>query len=226
MTFRDALEREIATQGIAVAEVAEKSGVSKGTIYNILNGTTEDARIRVATRKALAKGCGRELEVLPDGGVVFKEKEPNAPVNEADEEIATFSLVPFCAFRGNEHCAEPFDWLYAQEEKGQLNGLKTVDRVFQQREDFLELNIQNVSDLDLIEVSLTLRVVYENGVVGTIPCIIDTRLAPKQKLYRTFFLLAGPAFDLTVNGISFLDSDHASYQQLQVSKYRYEGDGA
>jgi len=60
MTFREALEREITTQGISVGEVVRKSNVSKGTIYNILNGTTEDARIRAATRRALAHGCDRE----------------------------------------------------------------------------------------------------------------------------------------------------------------------
>ena len=73
MTFREALQSEINLQGLSVAQIAEASNVSKGAIYNILNGTTEDDRIRPGTRKALAQACDRD--VVPEGeGVTFVER--------------------------------------------------------------------------------------------------------------------------------------------------------
>ena len=67
MTFREALQQEIDAQGLSVAQVAKDSNLSKGAIYNIMNGTTEAARIRPATRKAIAAACGRALRADRDG---------------------------------------------------------------------------------------------------------------------------------------------------------------
>lgn len=222
MTFKEALEREIAAQGIAVAEVAEKSGVSKGTIYNILNGTTEDARIRAATRRAIARGCDRDVEVLPDGGVVFVDPR-QGQVGQQEGEVQ-MGLVPFCAFQSQAHVPEPFDWLHAQEESGHLNGLSTVDRVFQQREDFLELTLQNQTDQDIVLLNFNLHVVFENGIVGEIPCTINGPIRPAQVLQRTVFLLAGPAYHLTISQAGYKDEDQQSWQISNVPQYRFPGD--
>ena len=72
MTFKEALQAEINLQGLSVAIIAKASGISKGAIYNILNGTTEEARIRPSTCKAIALACDRELR-HEDDGVEFVE---------------------------------------------------------------------------------------------------------------------------------------------------------
>ena len=222
MTFKDALEREIAVQGISVAEVVQKSGVSKGTIYNILNGTTEDARIRAATRRAIAAGCNRDIEVLPDGGVVFVD--PVQDHGNFDSATLVLNLLPFCAFRSQGHIAAPFDWLHAQEESGRLVGLKTVDRVFQQREEFLELEITNQSDSLIVQVDFKLHVVFENGVVGDIACSVGDAIGPTQTLQRTVFLLGGPGYHLTVSQATFTDEKNQSWQIVESPSYRFQGD--
>ena len=224
MTFRDALEREISLQGISVAEVADKSRVSKGTIYNILNGTTEDARIRAATRRAIARGCDRDIEVLPDGGVVFVDPKDVQVAHHSD--ALHLTLVPFCAFQSQSHVAEPFDWLHQQEELGKLIGLKTVDRVFQRREDFLELRVVNQSDSEVVGLTFTLHVVFDNGVVGDISCRVLETLTVGQVLKRTIFLLGGPGYHLTFPEAEFTDENSQSWQISSVPTYRFEGDPA
>jgi transcriptional regulator with XRE-family HTH domain len=222
MTFRDALEREISIQGISVAEVVQKSKVSKGTIYNILNGTTEEARIRAATRRAIARGCDRDIEVLPDGGVIFVDPGQGRLANSS--EMVQVSLTPFCPFRSEAHLPEPFDWLHAQEESGRLTGLKTVDRVFQRREDFLELTLSNLGDLDIVKVDFTLHVVFDNGVVGDISCVVHRLIKPAQTLRHTVFLMGGPGYHLTFSQATYTDEDDQSWQISQVPNYRFEGD--
>lgn len=222
MTFKDALEHELAVQGISVAEVVQKSGVSKGTIYNILNGTTEDARIRAATRRAIAAGCDRDIEVLPDGGVVFVDPVQQTVSTESD--ILQLTLTPFCAFRSQAHIAAPFDWLHAQEEAGRLTGLNTVDRVFQRREEFLELTLKNLGDAGILRVAFNLHVVFENGVVGDIPCVIQDAIAPAQILQQTVFLLGGPGYHLTITQATFTDEGSQSWQSVALPSYRFQGD--
>lgn len=222
MTFKDALEREIAVQGISVAEVVQKSGVSKGTIYNILNGTTEDARIRAATRRAIAAGCNRDIEVLPDGGVVFVD--PAHDHGTFDSDTVVLHLLPFCAFRSQGHIAAPFDWLHAQEESGRLVGLNTVDRVFQQREDFLELEIRNQGDSFITQVEIMLHVAFENGVVGDIACAVGDGIGPTQTLQKTVFLLGGPGYHLSVSRATFTDENNQSWQIVESPSYRFLGD--
>ena len=131
MIFREALEREIAAQGISVAEVARISGVSKGAIYNILNGKTDESRIRPATKRAIARGCNRDLEMLRDGGVRFVEAggEPSA---DRRPDVA-LRLTPGRPFLDGQFFREPFDWLHGLEEEGTPGGIRTVDRGFQRR---------------------------------------------------------------------------------------------
>ena len=221
MTFREALEREITTQGISVGEVARKSNVSKGTIYNILNGTTEDARIRAATRRALAHGCDRELQVLPDGNVRFVVPEGESPPGEAAEVVLRF--LPFTDFLDQNHLREPFDWLYAQEESGALSGLGIVDRVFQRRPEFLGLEIHNIGDAALTEGQFLLDVRFDTGPGGRIPCRIVQGVAPDERIQQTLFLLAGPAFELTVRDAVLTDTTGKVQHVDQALTYRFEG---
>ncbi|MBT4141158.1 MAG: hypothetical protein HOE48_24835, partial [Candidatus Latescibacteria bacterium] len=134
------------------------------------------------------------------------------------------TLVPFCAFRSQAHIPAPFDWLHSQEETGKIAGLRTVDRVFQQREDFLELAVKNQSDARILQLEFTLHVVFENGVVGDISCFIGAAIAPTQTLQQTVFLLGGPAYHLTISHATFSDEDNQSWQVLRVPSYRFQGD--
>lgn len=224
MIFREALEREIATQGISVAEVARKSRVSKGAIYNILNGTTEDGRVRPATRRALAKGCGRELKILPDGGVMFV-----APValGEARSDVISevaITLLPHQSFLGHRHLREPFDWLYEQEERGKLPGLHTVDRVFQRRDDFLSLEVFNAGDRAVCDVQFVLRVDFDEGPSADIACCIEQPVAPDERREHTLFLLAGPPFSLELIDLMCLDAGGQVRSIDPAPTYRFEGD--
>jgi len=221
MTFREALEREITTQGISVGEVARKSRVSKGTIYNILNGTTEDARIRAATRRALAQGCDRELQVLPDGSVRFALAEDQAPPGEPAEIALRF--LPFVDFMSQHHLREPFDWLYAQEESGALTGLNIVDRVFQRRSEFLGFEIHNAGDTALLEGQIVLNIRFDVGPRDRITCQTARGIAPDERVQQTLFLLAGPAFELTVQDAVFTDATGKILQAVQPLTYRFEG---
>ena len=222
MTFREALDREITAQGISVAEVAQKSNVSKGTIYNILNGTTEEGRIRAATRRAIARGCDRDIEVLPDGGVVFIHPQEDQAVQSSGD--MQFEWVPFRPFRGDAHLSEPFDWLHTQEESGRLTGLKTVDRVFQQREDFLELSLKNLGDQNILEIEFTLHVVFDQGVTANIQCVIQGPIPPRQLRRYTAFLLAGTGYYVSLTQVTYLDENNQYWQVAHVPNYRFKGD--
>ena len=222
MTFGKALEREIARQGIAVAEVAQKSGVSKGTIYNILNGTTEESRIRAATRRALARGCDRELRILPDGSVLFVAPESAADVEVSDE--ISFRFLPFRSFMSQNHLANAFDWLYAQEENGVLTGLQIVDRVFQRREDFLGLEILNNSDAAIDGLRFDLEIVYDVGISGNVACRIGGVVNAQARVEYTVFLLAGPAFELTLSHATYTNISEQVVGIASHPTYRYEGD--
>jgi transcriptional regulator with XRE-family HTH domain len=226
MTFREALEREINTQGISVAEVAEKSRVSKGTIYNILNGTTEEARIRTATRRALARGCNRDLKILSDGGVMFVI--PNQPVAEPEkiESVAdvAITLVPFRPFLSHSYFREPFDWLFEQEERGRLPGLQTVDRVFQRRNDFLAIELFNFGNQVISDVQFDLKVTFHSGPVAKIACRLDRSIPPGERLEQTLFLLAGPAYMLSLDEAVCCDVEGQFLGIAAIPTYRFEGD--
>jgi transcriptional regulator with XRE-family HTH domain len=221
MTFGEALQREIATQGIAVAEVAKKSGVSKGTIYNILNATTEEARIRAATRRAIARGCNRDLRVLPDGGVVFVAPETGEG-EEASTEIL-FRFLPQRPFMSQYHLPSAFDWLYAHEENGALTGLQIVDRVFHRREDFLGIEVQNHSDSVLTGIQFDLLVAYDGSLSDKVSCRIDEHIDSGDRVEYTLFLMAGPAYELTVSNATYTDDSGQIVGIVSAPTYRFEG---
>lgn len=223
MTFREALSREIATQGISVTEVAQKSRVSKGAIYNILNGTTEEARIRPSTRRALARGCNRALKVMPDGGVIFVVSEDAEIPREDVLANVGFEFVSHRPFLSHAHVREPFDWLYEQELRGSLK-IRTVDRVFQRREEFLSLCVFNDGDSAISEVQFTLRVSYRKGPVGEIGCSLELPIAPGSRVEQSLFLLAGPPFVLEVVDAMCADAGGMARRIGAVPTYSFEGD--
>ena len=197
MTFREVLEREIATQALSVADIADISGVSKGAIYNILNGKTEEDRIRPATRRALAKGCGRELEVLEDGGVLFVDPSDQIPRQVTPD--VTLQILAARPFLEDGFFREPFDWLHGLEEKQVISGLDAVDRVFQRREDFLSLAVENRGDRQISETRFDLKVTYASGsATAHFALKWPMSVKPGQRAERTLFLGAGPAFDLEI----------------------------
>jgi len=222
MTFREALEKEITSQGISVAEVAEKSRVSKGTIYNILNGTTEAARIRVATRRAIAQGCDRDLLMTPDGGIVFV-----APQIDEGRETSSEVGIRFLAWRpffSDAHAADAFDWLYTAEENGALSGLQIVDRVFQRREDFVGVEFQNTSDHTISQIRFDLQVVYDGGISGSVACQFASPIAPGKRIEYTLFVMVGPAFDLTLVNAFFVDASGQTINIAPAPTFRFEGE--
>ena len=223
MTFREALEREIAAQGLAVAEIAEISGVSKGAIYNILNGKTDDVRVRPATRRALARGCNRELVMLDDGGVRFVEPgETRAP--EPVVETVGWRLLPGRPFLEESFLRDPFDWLYTLEEDGRVSGTETVDRVFQRRRQFLSLVVENGGRSDIAELGFELRVAFDNGgPTKRFPSRLYVEIPPGGEFEQTLFLQAGPQFQLQVSGPSFTDSEGQAGSSGSDLQYVHRG---
>ncbi len=222
MTFKEALEREIASQGLSVAEITRISGVSKGTIYNILNGTTVEARIRPSTRRSIARGCNRELRSLEDGGVLFVERgAPDA--SEAPSDVR-LNLLPNRPFLSDRFLKEPFDWLHTLEEEGALSGIQAVDRVFQKREEFLGLVMENGGEVGLMEVRFDLRVAFEDGGPSRVfPCRLQQQVGPGRTLEETVFLLAGPPYVLELLNPAFTDSEGQTGGIGDPAVYHFRG---
>ncbi len=205
-TFREALEREIAAQGLSVTEVTRNSGLSKGAIYNILNGKTEEERIRPATRRAIARGCNRELEVLEDGGVLFVERGQERPPDRPRE--VELRLAPGRPFLEERFLGEPFDWLHSLEEEGMLTGARAVDRVFQKREEFLSLVVENRGQVAVVEVRFDLRVMFENGgPARRFSSRLPAHVPSGGRVEQTLFLLGGPPYCLELVNPVFTDSE-------------------
>ncbi len=222
MTFRDALEREIAAQGLSIAEVAEKSNVSKGAIYNILNGKTEEDRIRPSTRRAIARGCNRELEGLEDGTVVFVD--PQEAHIEALASEVSIDLLSGRPFLEGAFFKAPFDWLHELEEAGQLSDIHTVDRVFQRREDFLSVIVENHSEDVVDDLRFELKVVFTGGKPsGRFPYRMPLPLRAGERREETVFLLAGTGFELDLVGASYRDAEGQTRRLGGTHTYPYEG---
>lgn len=223
MTFREALEREIAAQALSVADVAEISGVSKGAIYNILNGKTEEDRIRPGTRKALARGCGRELEVLQDGGFRFLDPADHVPRLIAPDVV--LQLLPARPFLEEAFFREPFDWLHGLEEAERVSGLDAVDRVFQRREDFLGMSIENRGSAPVAELRFDLSVTFAPDAAAVRFALKwPVSAAPGDRAERTLFLCAGPPFELQILNPVCLDADGASRSLEGPAAYVHAGD--
>ena len=200
MIFRDALQAEINLQGLSVARVAEASGLSKGAIYNILNGTTEDARIRPTTRKALAFACNRKLRVDGDG-VAFVEIGAESlpqPTLETRSDL-TITWMEHRPFLAEHHAGAAFDWLQEMEVSRQLSGLGVVNRVYQNRPDFLSITIHNKGTYKVTQIRSMLRVVYGSPDLSyTFPVSLGDVLLPGALAEQTVFICVGNPYVLSV----------------------------
>ncbi len=200
MTFSDLLQQEIQTQGISVAEVSKASGISKGAIYNILNGTTEEERIRPSTRHALARGCQRVLEIDADGTHRFVSTISSAPADVQEPEDATDLRVGFSParpFRAERHLADVFNWLNGLEEEGRLAGLAVVDRVYQKKDDFLSLVVENHTTDDLKSVEIPISIAYDDGPNETFGCKFSHVLSG-GRAEMTVQVAGGPPYTIFV----------------------------
>lgn len=221
--FRDVLQQEIQSQGLSVAEVAKASGISKGAIYNILNGTTEDARIRPSTRRDLARGCHRELKVGPDGSSRFVEQllletDP-AQTGAAGIKVAFQPTRPFL-----QDCfvADVFNWLHEQEQTGALSGVDIVDQVYQKRHAFLSLVIENASGTDVRNAEVRFSLDYDNGPSKMFACR-TSRLAAGDSWEATVCVCQGPSFGVSALGGQGHGEDGTDLKIDAGSIYRYEG---
>ncbi|MCZ6632718.1 MAG: helix-turn-helix transcriptional regulator [bacterium] len=223
MTFSKALDREITAQGISVTEIAKKSGISKGTIYNILNGTTEEERIRPSTRRRIAEGCNRDLKVLPDGGVLFIEPDTAPTAVETTYDLA-LRFMPFRPFWTDRFCKEPFDWLHQMEVSGALPGLGAVDRVYQKREEFLSLVVENASEVGVTRIRFDLRIAFDQGPSEVLTCHLARHVGAGQDLEVSLFLLPERSFELEVMNPVFTDVDGQALGGISSISYTYRGE--
>ena len=224
MNFRDALQHEITTQGLAINDIAKASGLSKGAIYNILNGKTEEDRIRAATRRAIAGGCNRDLEILPDGGVRFVEPgEMPDGVPDLPSEVE-LTLVPDRPFLDQGYLQEPLDWLHGLEEKGMLSGIRTVDRVFRNRDEFLSLVARNAGADSVKGLRFDLTVKFDTtGASERFQISRSVSISPGGSAEHTIFPLAGPAYRLRLTNPVYLDFGGEARGAGDELNYRYEG---
>ena len=212
MTLKEAIEAEIASQGISPIDISRDSGVSKATIYNILNGTTDDPRIRLSTKRAIAEGCGKGLRVLSDGGVEFVPPGGLAPdriepVSVSHLRLRYASGRPFLA---DGFCRDVFDWVHDLETSGRIPPCDVVNRVFQRRSDFLSLVCENLGDSSVTRALLSIRISI-----------------PDSRVQRTFSVTGAPAIPPLGSGEMTLFLSEASFDfDLEIPKVTFqEADG-
>lgn len=227
MSFRDLLQLEIQTQGISVADVAKVSGISKGAIYNILNGSTEDDRIRPSTRHALARGCGRALEVAPDGTHRFVSADsplPEPGVTTGPGPFASLKVefTPARPFRPNSHVADILNWLNELEEQGSLTGMDVVDRVYQKRSDFLSLLIENDAGDDLKTVEIPISVAYDDGPNKTFSCRFS-HLSSGDRAEMTVHVASGPPYTVFLQDGQAVTAANDRVSISTQATYRHRG---
>ena len=226
MNFRDELDREITSRGLSVTEIARISRMSKGAIYNILNGKTEEARIRPATKRAIAAGCGRELEILENGGARFVDRQAKQEAPDARSFSAEVAIqfLPDRPFLEDRFLKAPFDWLQELEEAGVINGVRTVDRVFQKRTDFLSILLENQGSSTIDEVWFDLNVkLGDEGPSRTFGSRLTRPLEPGERFEETLFVLAGPQYSLNVERPGFKDAEGQIKAIEGALTYHYKG---
>ena len=224
MTFREALQSEINLQGLSVAQIAKDSKLSKGAIYNILNGTTEDARIRPSTRKALATACNREI--LQDStGVQFDVPgEQPAIIQASDVSVSStvVSWLPNRPFLTDRHAGPVFDWLHRMEERGELEELGVVDRVYQNRPDFLSLSILNRGERSIGSIRGEIEVRYDNGPTEQFLLHLAGPVEPGLSAEETVFVCVGTAFQVTMTRAEQADASGVSALTIPDT-FRFSG---
>lgn len=227
MTLKDAIEKEILSQGISAIDISKVSGVSKATIYNILNGLTDDPRIRPSTKRAIARGCGKDLRILGDGGVEFFNPGAEGEVSSLPPASLRLALLPGRPFLSDSFCREAFDWLHGLEASGRIPSCGVVDRVFQRRPGFLSLVIDAPGPLEISTVTCALdvsipgsRVQKSISIRGIAPAVLDRK--PEVTLFvqdATF------DFEVEVSKVSLRDADGgacaAAWENESMAVYRF-----
>jgi len=234
VTFREALQREINVQGLSVAQIAKASKVSKGAIYNILNGTTEDERIRPGTRKALALACDRD--VIPEGdGVTFVKRGAEVPPDPGptgetsghDMSLApsiVVSWLPNRPFLPEYHLGPAFDWLHGLEQKSQLSGLRLVDRVYQKRPSFLSIILHNKGSEVVARADVDLEVEYASlGVQETFHLSATEPVQPGHSLEQTVFVCAGAPYAAVIRRAKVTTTDGQNFKPVSPETFTFGG---
>lgn len=228
MTLKEALEKEIASQGISAIDISKASGVSKATIYNILNGLTDDARIRPSTKRSIARGCNREIRLLSDGGVEFvrpgRQTEPPEAPSGAAVRLRYAAGRPFLS---DSFCREAFDWLHDTERAGRLPRCDIVNRVFQKRPDFLSLTLENAGHSEIASVAFLLGVSIPKGRLQRTFSFSGLRPTPPlAKTEITLFLSEAEFdFDVEVSQLTLNDVEGeacaAAWEHEKANVYRF-----
>lgn len=227
MTLKDAIEKEILSQGISAIDISKVSGVSKATIYNILNGLTDDPRIRPSTKRSIARGCGKDLRALEDGGVEFVKPGLDGEAPSLPPALIRLALVPGRPFLSEAFCREAFDWLHDLEGSGRIPSCGVVDRVFQRRPAFLSLVVDAPAPTEISDMSCILDVSIPGSQVQksiSIPGI--TPAVPDRKPEVTLFVQdATFDFEVEVSRVSLRDADGAAcsagWQNESMAVYRF-----
>ena len=225
MTFKEALQAEINLQGLSVAIIAKASGISKGAIYNILNGTTEEARIRPSTCKAIALACDRELRREADGVefVEFGASRGSMPLQRMPEtSTVALSWMQNRLFLSNRHCGSAFDWLQKMEVEGRLAMVGVVDRIYQNRPDFLSLAVHNNSAGPVNDVRLRVSVSYRK-LPHTFPVSYSETISPGSSSEMTVFLCDGDPFELSVSNVEHKTDAGEAASPVLLEPFRYSG---
>lgn len=209
MTLKDAIEKEIISQGISAIDISKASGVSKATIYNILNGLTDDVRIRPSTKRAIARGCGKELRMLGDGGIEFVKAGSKMEAPEPSNATIRLHYVSGRPFLSSSFCQEAFDWLHNMETSGRIPPCDVVNRVFQRRPDFLSLVIENTGPSEISAVNFLLDVsIPKNRLQRTFSFSGIQPTSPLRKSEVTLFVEeANFDFDVEISQIALRDAD-------------------
>ncbi|GEM_PF-1251407 len=199
MTLKEAIEKEVVSQGISAIDISKASGVSKATIYNILNGLTDDGRIRPSTKRAIARGCNRELRLLSDGGVEFvrpglKTESPEMP-SGATVRLRYAAGRPFLS---DGFCQEALDWLHDMERAGRVPRCDIVNRVFQKRPDFLSLSLENAGHSEITSVTFSLAVSIPKGRLQRTFSFSGLRPTPPLARAEVTLFLSDAEFDFDV----------------------------
>ena len=83
MTYGELISTYRKESGLTLDELAEKSGVPKGTINKIISGATKAPTL--PNMKALAKAMGKTLADFDDGYAPETEKAP--PISDGDRNL-------------------------------------------------------------------------------------------------------------------------------------------
>ena len=133
-------------------------------------------------------------------------------------------LVPGRPFLEEQFLSESFDWLHSLEEGGMLAGARTVDRVFQKREDFLSLVVENRGQAAVTEVRFDLRVMFEyEGPARRFSSRLPAHVPSGGRVEQTLFSVGGPPYCLELVNAVFTDLEGQTNDLDGTLTYRHKG---